>query len=168
MEMTKIKVNYKNLYIECIIAACFSALLLVLPIVLKWYDSCSLWFEILWNMCFALLFVAFVFGAIIRYQTASITNEFIVIQNAFGIIKKINWKDIYDVRIVNMIIGNAGAMILHKDWIVIQTSKEQCDPYLKPNRKKKGPWYIAATKENIETLQDYMCKCRPDILPLEP
>ena len=31
------------------------------------------------------------------------------------------------------------------------------------NRKKKGPWYIACTKENLTIITEYLIKCAPHI-----
>ncbi len=166
--MVKIHVNYKWCWVEYIFFSVCCVFMLLLPVICNWYGNAELWIEITWNVVFVLFIIVFIPYALFNYQTAIITEEYIRLKSAFGIIKDIYWKDIYDVRIEDIITYTAGIKTISKEWIVIQTDKNQWDLYIKSNRKKKGPWYIAATRENIDVIKEYMSKCRPDILPIEP
>ncbi len=168
MGMTKIKVNYIWCWAQYIFLAFLCVLMLLLPILLNWYSSTELWLKIVWNVVFSFSILFCVIFALFYFQTATICSHNIAIKSMFGLIKIIDWQDVYDIRIEDIITGTAGIKTISKEWIVIQTDKNQWDPYIKPNRKKKGPWYIAATRENINVIKEYMSKCRPDILPIEP
>ncbi len=166
--MVKIRVNYKWCWLQYIFLSVCCVFMLLLPVICNWYEDAELWIVISWNIVFPGAIIVFIPSILYNYQIAIINEENISIKSIFGLIKVIYWKDVYDVRIVEMVTGTAGVKTINKEWIVIQTDKDQCDPYIKPNRKKKGPWYIAATRKNIDVIKEYMDKCRSDILPIEP
>lgn len=166
--MKKLKVNYMAFFLTNLFIMLFSVVFLLITI-FDFEPSDELIYEILWysilGACFLLPIVLF----FLDYQIAELTEKSIAIKSLFGLIKSIEWKDIYDIRIETLISGTAGVMTFTKEWIVIYTDANQFDLYFKPNRrKKKGPWYIAATKQNIKIVNEYMIKYLPTVLPIEP
>lgn len=167
--MKRIKINYKWFYIQYIVFALLGIIMLIAPTLLFERNPNQLIYEILWYIIISVLTILMVIFFFLDYQIAELTEKSITIKSLFGLIKSIEWNDIYDIRIETVISGTAGVKTFTKEWIVIYTDTNQFDAYFKANRrKKKGPWYIAATKENIKIVNEFMIKYLPNIIPIEP
>ncbi|MCH5151037.1 MAG: hypothetical protein J1F65_00025 [Clostridiales bacterium] len=167
--MKKLKVNYTWFYLQYVVLAFICVVMLIAPPFLFESNPDQVIYEILWYSMFSILFILLVIFFLLDYQTAELTEKGITIKSFLGLIKSIDWDSVYDIRIESVISGSAGVKLFKKDWIIIYTAPNQFDAYFKPNRRKKnGPWYIAATKENIKFLKEYMFNYLPNILPIEP
>ena len=167
--MKKINVNYIAFVIQDIVILLVCILMLIIPSLLFERNPDQWLYEILWYSMFSVFIVILSVAFLLDFQIAELTEKSITIKSVFGVVKSIQWENIYDIRIESVITGTAGARLFSKDWIVVYTESNQFDAYIKPNRKKrKGPWYIAATEKNIKIMKDYMNKYVPHILPIEP
>ena len=133
------------------------------------YDSSrdSLWTIVLSSiMLLCALSYMFIY-ALYLIQRAEISEDGIAIYSVvFSTIKVIKWNELYDVRTESIItLTSANGYSSSKDWIVLYTDSSQLEKVHNGihNRKKKGPWYIACTKENLTIITEYLIKCAPHI-----
>ena len=165
--MKKIKVNYMTFFLVNLFIVLMSIIFLFISI-FYFEPSAELVYEILWYGILGACFLLPIFFFFLDYQIAELTEKSITIRSLFGLVRSIEWKDIFDIRVETVITGTSGIKTFTKEWIVIYTDANQSDAYFKPNRRRrKGPWYIAATKENIKIVNEYMVKYLPNVLPIE-
>ena len=165
--MKKIKVNYMAFFLVNLFIVFFSVIFLLITI-FYFEPSDKLVYEILWYSILGGCFLVPIILFFLDYQVAELTEKGITIKSLFGLIKSIEWRDIFDIRVETVITGTAGIKTFTKEWIVIYTDANQFDAYFKPNRRRrKGPWYIAATRKNIKIVNECMIKYLPNVIPIE-
>ena len=105
--------------------------------------------------------------ALYLIQRAEISEDGITIYSViFSTIKVIKWNELYDVRTESIItFSSANGFSSSRDWIVLYTDSSQLEKVHNGlcNRKNKGPWYIACTKENLAVVTEYLIKYAPHI-----
>lgn len=166
--MKKIKVNYMAFFLVNLFIVLFSVIFLLITI-FYFEPSDKLVYAILWYSILGGCFLVPIILFFLDYQIAELTEKGITIKSLFGLIKSIDWKDVFDIRVETVITGTAGIKTFSKEWIVIYTDENQFDAYFKPNRRRRnGPWYIAATRKNIKIVNECMIKYLPNVIPIEP
>lgn len=132
------------------------------------FSNDPLWTIILFSILMFSFSIFFLVSALYMTQRAKISEEGITIYSVvFSTIKVIKWQELIDVRTESLITFTAvnGGYRSSKDWIVLYTDSSQLEKAHNGinNRKKKGPWYIACTKENITVMTEYIIKYAPHI-----
>jgi uncharacterized protein YutD len=94
-------------------------------------------------------------------EIAELSSEGILIKSRIHVIKNISWTEIKRIKIESLVVNHTGSRMvgikwIYMDWIVIYTSMDQYRLNGGENRRKKGPWFIAATKKNLDTLNEYI------------
>ena len=120
-----------------------------------------LWVIILFSILLLFFSIFFIIRALFMMQRAEISEHGITIYSIFfSTIKVIKWDELVDLRTESVItFSSAYGYRSLKDWIVMYTDSSQKENKRDPfNRKKTGPWYISATKENITVLTEYVNK----------
>jgi hypothetical protein len=147
----------------------FSALmLLVVFFVLPDSSPDTVWDIVLGYIILLSILTFSIIDTLYRIQRAEISEEGITIYSViFSTIKVIKWNELYDVRTESLITFTTvnGGYNSSRDWIVLYTDSSQKEKIHNGinNRKKKGPWYIACTKENLTVLTEYIIEYAPHI-----
>ncbi len=167
MEKSILKVNYASVMLSIWILAFLPLVLLISMFALFGTSKDPLWVIILFSILL-LSSSAFLFiNALYMIQRAEISEEGITIYSViFSRIKAIKWNELYDVRTESIItFTSSNGYRSSKDWIVLYTDSSQLEKVHNGihNRKKKGPWYIACTKDNLTVITEYLIKCASHI-----
>ena len=147
----------------------FSAfMLLVVFFVLPDSSPDTLWDIVLGYIILLSILTFSIIDTLYRIQRAEISEEGITIYSViFSTIKVIKWNELYDVRTESRITFTTvnGGYNSSRDWIVLYTDSSQKEKVHNGlcNRKKKGPWYVACTKENLAIITEYLIKYAPHI-----
>mgnify|MGYP003308468000 CR=1 FL=1 len=169
MKKNILKVYYGT-YIMTRWIVVFSALmLLVVFFVLPDSSPDTLWDIVLGYIILLSILTFSIIDTLYRIQRAEISEEGITIYSViFSTIKVIKWNELYDVRTESLITFTTvnGGYNSSRDWIVLYTDSSQKERMWGAgicNRKKKGPWYISCTKENLTVITEYLIKYAPHI-----
>ena len=161
---------YYGTYIMTHWIVVFSAfMLLVVFFVLPDSSPDTLWDIVLVYIILLSILTFSIIDTLYRIQRAEISEEGITIYSViFSTIKVIKWNELYDVRTESLITFTSvnGGYNSSRDWIVLYTDSSQKERMWGAgidNRKKKGPWYIACTKENLAIITEYLIKYAPHI-----
>lgn len=133
------------------------------------YDSSrdSLWTIVLSSIILFSALTYMIIYALYLIQRAEISEDGITIYSViFSTIKVIKWNELYDVRTESIItFSSANGYSSSRDWIVLYTDSSQLEKVHNGlcNRKNKGPWYIACTKENLAVVTEYLIQYAPHI-----
>jgi hypothetical protein len=134
---------------------------LVLTFVIFGISNDPLWISILFSILLLSFSISFIIRALYMTQRAEINEHGITIYSIiFSTIKVIKWNELVDIRTKSIVtfLSSYGYRY-SKDWIVLYTDSSQKEKeHTLMNRKKTGPWYISATKENISVLTIYVKK----------
>ena len=143
-------------------------MLLVVFFVLPDSSPATLWDVVLGYIMLLSMLTFSIINTLYSIQRAEISEEGITIYSVvFSTIKVIKWKELYDVRTESLITFTTvnGGYSSPRDWIVLYTDSAQKEKTHNSlcNRKKKGPWYIACTKENLSVITEHLIKYAPHI-----
>lgn len=159
---------YRASYIASVWVTTF-LILTMLVVLLISYDSSRdfLWAMVLSSIILFSVLTYMIIYALYLLQRAEINEEGITIYSVvFSKIKAIKWNELIDVRTESIItFTTAIGYNSSKDWIVLYTNSSQKEKVHNGlcNRKKKGPWYIACTKENLTVITEQIIKYAPHI-----
>lgn len=159
---------YYGAYIMTHWIVAFSALtILIVFSVLPDSSPDTLW-DVVLGYTISLFFLTFsIIDTLYSTQRAEISEEGITIYSVvFSTIKAIKWNELIDVRTESIVtFTSANGYSSSRDWIVLYTDSSQLEKVHNGihNRKKKGPWYIACTKENLTVITEYLIKYAPHI-----
>jgi hypothetical protein len=163
-----VKKNILKVYRGSYIASVWVPIILTLSTLVVFfvlYDSSrdSLWTIVLSSIILFSALTYMIIYALYLIQRAEISEDGITIYSViFSTIKVIKWNELYDVRTESIItFSSANGYSSSRDWIVLYTDQSQKERMWGAgiyNRKKKGPWYIACTKENITVMTEYIIK----------
>ena len=156
MDKTIIKIRYRWGYLQHIVLAFLSIFMLVTPRLFVEVAEDEHILEIIWYIFFSAVTVMFFIFCFTSYETAELTEEYIIIKSKFRTIKTIKWRDLVNVQIVDLPTGTAGYSIIYKEWIVLYTDLKQCENSGGVNKSKKGPWYIANINDNCQIIKKYI------------
>ena len=169
MKKNILKVYYGSYILTRSIAVFSALILLIIFSVLPDSSPDTLWDIVLAYILSLSLLSFFIIDTLYRIQLAEISEEGITIYSViFSTIKAIKWNELIDVRTESLITFTTvnGGYNSSRDWIVLYTDSSQKERMWGAgidNRKKKGPWYIACTKENLSVLTEYIIKYAPHI-----
>lgn len=155
MSKQKIISVYKYCYLQWVVILCLAIGVFLLTSFSFEIKDEIVWF-ILWCILFGSICIMCVIFLINSYQTAEFSAEGIVLKTPFGVIKSIAWNDIFKISEEKLVTGTAGASIVYKMWVVIYTDRNQVSKYGGVNKKKKGPYTIAATTKNVEVINSFI------------
>ena len=147
----------------------FSIAILVIFSVLPDSSPDTLWDVVLAYILSVFFLTYSIINMLYSIQRAEINEDGITIYSVvFSTIKVIKWNELYDVRTESLITFTTvnGGYSSSKDWIVLYTDPSQEERMWGAgihNRKKKGPWYIACTKENLAVVTEYLIQYAPHI-----
>ena len=166
MKKNILKVYFRSVMLSVWFLAFLSLSMFIYAVVI--YDSSR---DTLWSIVIAsalLLFGStyFITTALYMTQRAEISEYGITIYSIFfSKIKIIKWNELVDLRTKSVVtFSSAYGSRSSKDWIVLYTDFSQKEKvHNLMNRKKKGPWYISCTKENLNILTEYVIKYAPHI-----
>jgi hypothetical protein len=159
---------YRQSYIASVWITIF-LLLTTIVVLFVLYDSSrdSMWTMVLSSIILFSLSTYMIIYALYLIQRAEVSEEGITIYSVvFQTIKEIKWTELYDVTTESIItFTSANGYSSSRDWIVLYTDSAQKEKVHNGlcNRKKKGPWYIACTKENLTVITEYLIKYAPHI-----
>jgi hypothetical protein len=164
-----LKVYYGTYIMTHWVVVFFSIAILVIFSVLPDSSPDTLWDVVLAYVLSVFFLTYSIINALYSIQRAEINEDGITIYSVvFSTIKVIKWNELYDVRTESLITFTTvnGGYSSSKDWIVLYTDPSQEERMRGAgihNRKKKGPWYIACTKENLAVVTEYLIQYAPHI-----
>jgi hypothetical protein len=167
-----VKKNILKVYRGSYIASVWVPIILTLSTLVVFfvlYDSSrdSLWTIVLSSIILFSALTYMIIYALYLIQRAEISEDGITIYSViFSTIKVIKWNELYDVRTESIItFSSANGYSSSRDWIVLYTDSSQLEKVHNGlcNRKNKGPWYIACTKENLAVVTEYLIQYAPHI-----
>ena len=127
----------------------------------------TLWDVVLGHILLLSFLTFSIIDTLYLIQRAEISEEGITIYSViFSTIKSIKWNELIDIRTESLItFTSSNGYSSSKDWIVLYTDSSQLEKVHNGihNHKKKGPWYIACTQENITVLTEYILQYAPHI-----
>lgn len=146
----------------------FSIAILVIFSVLPDSSPDTLWDVVLAYILSVFFLTYSIINMLYSIQRAEINEDGITIYSVvFSTIKVIKWNELYDVRTESLITFTTvnGGYSSSRDWIVLYTDSSQLEKVHNGlcNRKNKGPWYIACTKENLAVVTEYLIQYAPHI-----
>ncbi len=120
---------------------------------------------IAWECLSLALFCFSLFHALSSCQRAELDEAGITLRSPFGVIRTLTWDELADVRTESInTFSSRGVPVGRLDHIVLYTESSQRYGEKTPaNRRKKGPWFVAGTPENIETLAKYLIAYAPHV-----
>ena len=169
MKKNILKVYYGTYIMSHWVVVFFSIAILVIFSVLPDSSPDTLWDVVLAYVLFVFFLTYSIIDTLYSIQRAEINEDGITIYSVvFSTIKVIKWNELYDVRTESLITFTTvnGGYSYSKDWIVLYTDPSQEERMWGAgihNRKKKGPWYIACTKENLAVVTEYLIQYAPHI-----
>ncbi|MBQ8302239.1 MAG: hypothetical protein IJX97_01655 [Clostridia bacterium] len=167
MKKNILKVYYNSVVLSVWFLALLPLALLVSMFALFGTSNDPLWVIILFTILLLSFSLFFIITALYRTQRAEISELGITIYSIFfSTIKVIKWNELIDVRTESIVTFTSSyGYSSSKDWIVLYTDSSQIEKVHNGinNRKKKGPWYIACTKENLTVITEYIIKYAPHI-----
>ena len=168
MKKSILKVYYGTYIMTHWIAVFSAVMLLVVFIILPDSSPDTIWDSVLGCIILLSMLIFLIIDTLYLMQRAEISEEGITIYSViFSTIKVIKWNELYNVRTESLITFTSanGGYSTCKDWIILYTDSSQLEKVYKGihNSKKKGPWYIACTKENISIIKKYIIKYAPHI-----
>lgn len=169
MKKNILRVYYGSVIFNNWFIASLPLFILVLMFSIFGFSNDPLWVIILFSVLLLFFSIFFIIRALYMTQRAEISEEGIIIYSEiFSTIKVIKWNELIDVRTENLITFTTanGGYSSSKDWIVLYTDSSQKERMWGAgiyNRKKKGPWYISCTKENLTVITEYLIKYAPHI-----
>ena len=167
MKKNILKVYYASVILSMWFLAFLPVSTLVLTFAIFGISNDPLWIIILFSVLLLSFSIIFIISALYMTQRAEISEHGITIYSIFfSTIKVIKWNELVDIRTESIVtFSSSYGYSSSKDWIVLYTDSSQLEKAHNGinNRKKKGPWYIACTKENITVMTEYIIKYAPHI-----
>ncbi len=167
MKKNILKVYYASVMLSVWFLAFLPLSTLVLTFAIFGISNDPLWIIILFSVLLLSFSIFFIISALYMTQRAEISEHGITIYSIFfSTIKVIKWNELVDIRTESIVtFSSSYGYRSSKDWIVLYTDSSQLEKVRNSinNRKKKGPWYIACTKENITVMTEYIIKYAPHI-----
>ena len=167
MKKNILKVYYASVILSMWFLAFLTLSTLVLTFAIFGISNDPLWIIILFSVLLLSFSIIFIISALYMTQRAEISEHGITIYSIFfSTIKVIKWNELVDIRTESIVtLSSSYGYSSSKDWIVLYTDSSQLEKAHNGinNRKKKGPWYIACTKENITVMTEYIIKYAPHI-----
>ena len=168
MKKTVLKVYYNAVTLSIWFLAFLPLLVLALTFAICGTSNDPLWVIILFSILLLSFSAFFFIEALYMTQRAEINEQGIIIYSIFfSTIKTIKWGDLIDIKTQSIVtFSSSNGARFSKDWIVLYTESSQKERMWGAgiyNRKKKGPWYISCTKENLTVITEYLIKYAPHI-----
>lgn len=167
MKKTIIKINYKRLWLLYVYLGCFAFLgTILLPLLIFDLSRDTLFWKTMYFGIVSIEMLIFILLSLSANQTAELSENGIFIRSKIHKIKTIKWSELKRVCVERISTGAASSKgTVYLEWIVLYTdSNQKSAVYGVSGSRRKGPWYIAGTIENIDILKEYLEKYNKDAI----